>query len=118
MQRLLLEPQDFGVKSYIDACQLIFLESNLFLVAGDGEGVPCYVEPPVVAGHEFSGRVVKLGAGAGEKHKVKIGDLTVSEQIVPCEDCKYVTVQHKNCFHPKLCLDKCDRGGEESLGKI
>eukprot|EP00091_Calanus_sinicus_P005768 TRINITY_DN16275_c0_g1_i1.p2 TRINITY_DN16275_c0_g1~~TRINITY_DN16275_c0_g1_i1.p2 ORF type:complete len:102 (+),score=15.55 TRINITY_DN16275_c0_g1_i1:213-518(+) len=56
---------------------------------GDGEGVPCYVEPPVIAGHEFSGRVVKLGEGAAEKHGVKIGDLTVSEQIVPREDCKY-----------------------------
>ena len=29
-----------------------------------------------------------LGEGAAEKHGVKIGDLTVSEQIVPCEDCK------------------------------
>ena len=72
---------------------------------GDGEGVPPYVEPPVIAGHEFSGRVVKLGMsvffkrldfsyfhlgpGAGEKHGVKIGDLTVSEQIVPCKDCRY-----------------------------
>jgi len=56
---------------------------------GDGEGVPCYVEPPVIAGHEFSGRVVKLGPGAGDKHGVKLGDLTVSEQIVPCTNCKY-----------------------------
>jgi len=55
---------------------------------GDGKDVPSYVEPPVIAGHEFSGRVVKLGEGAAEKHGVKIGDLTVSEQIVPCEDCK------------------------------
>ena len=56
--------------------------------SGDGEGVPCYVEPPVIAGHEFSGRVVKLGPGAAEKHGVKLGDLTVSEQIVPCKACK------------------------------
>lgn len=55
---------------------------------GDGEGVPPYVEPPVIAGHEFSGRVVRLGPGAAEKHGVKLGDLTVSEQIVPCTDCK------------------------------
>ena len=57
---------------------------------GDGDGVPPYVEPPVIAGHEFSGRVVALGPGAGEKHGVKLGDLTVSEQIVPCTQCKYV----------------------------
>ena len=31
-----------------------------------------------------------LGAGAAERHGVKIGDLTVSEQIVPCKDCKYI----------------------------
>ena len=31
------------------------------MFAGDGAGVPQYVEPPVIAGHEFSGRVVKLG---------------------------------------------------------
>ena len=55
---------------------------------GDGDGVPPYVEPPVIAGHEFSGRVVKLGPGAAAKHGVKLGDLTVSEQIVPCTDCK------------------------------
>ena len=31
-----------------------------------------------------------LGPGAAERHGVKIGDLTVSEQIVPCKDCKYI----------------------------
>ena len=46
------------------------------------------MEPPVIAGHEFSGRVVKLGPGAAEKHGLKLGDLTVSEQIVPCKACK------------------------------
>lgn len=56
---------------------------------GDGGDVPCYVEPVVTVGHEFSGTVVALGKGAGEKHGVKIGDLTVSEQIVPCQECKY-----------------------------
>merc|ERR1719500_1555805 len=34
---------------------------------GDGDGVPPYVEPPVIAGHEFSGRVVKLGPGGGRQ---------------------------------------------------
>ena len=31
-----------------------------------------------------------VGEGAGKKHGVKLGDLTVSEQIVPCEDCRSV----------------------------
>ena len=34
---------------------------NMGVVVGDGKDVPSYVEPPVIAGHEFSGRVVKLG---------------------------------------------------------
>lgn len=56
---------------------------------GDGGDIPAYVEPVVTAGHEFSGRVVSLGEGAEELHGVKVGDLTVSEQIVPCQTCKY-----------------------------
>ena len=50
----MMELQDFGVfYTFKNLCYDIF--------SGDGEGVPCYVEPPVIAGHEFSGRVVKLG---------------------------------------------------------
>ncbi|TRY71951.1 hypothetical protein TCAL_03938 [Tigriopus californicus] len=56
---------------------------------GDGKDIPCYVEPPVIPGHEFSGEVVALGEGAAIHHGVEIGDLTVSEQIVPCHDCRY-----------------------------
>ena len=67
----MLEQQDFGVidKYHIDEEIFYDVKStldkfvltcrNIFL--GDGEGVPPYVEPPVIAGHEFSGRVVKLG---------------------------------------------------------
>ena len=42
---------------------------KLFLTdcpVGDGKDIPGYVEPVVTAGHEFSGRVVALGEGAGE----------------------------------------------------
>jgi len=49
---------------------------------GNGADVPQYVEPPVIPGHEFSGRVVALGEGAAELHGVAIGDLTVSESAV------------------------------------
>ena len=48
-----------------------------------------YCQAPVIPGHEFVGEVVALGAGAGEKHALGIGDLAVSEQIVPCEECRY-----------------------------
>lgn len=48
-----------------------------------------YCQAPVIPGHEFVGEVVSLGHGAAEKYNLKIGDLAVSEQIVPCEVCRY-----------------------------
>ena len=33
-----------------------------FIHAGDGKS-PCYVEPPMIQGHEFVGEVIKLGPG-------------------------------------------------------
>jgi threonine dehydrogenase-like Zn-dependent dehydrogenase len=55
----------------------------------DGSGG--YVEGPVIAGHEYAGRVVALGAGAGEKWNIREGDRVVAEQIVPCGECRYCT---------------------------
>jgi threonine dehydrogenase-like Zn-dependent dehydrogenase len=48
-----------------------------------------YCQPPVIPGHEFVGEVVALGEGAGEKYGLQLGDLAVSEQIVPCWECRY-----------------------------
>jgi len=48
-----------------------------------------FVDPPVIPGHEFVGEVVELGKGAAEKHGLEIGDMAVSEQIVPCWKCRY-----------------------------
>jgi threonine dehydrogenase-like Zn-dependent dehydrogenase len=48
-----------------------------------------YCQPPVTPGHEFVGEVVSLGDGAGEKYGLAEGDLAVSEQIVPCWNCRY-----------------------------
>jgi len=48
-----------------------------------------YCQAPVTPGHEFAGVVAALGEGAGEKHGLKLGDWAVSEQIVPCEECRY-----------------------------
>jgi threonine dehydrogenase-like Zn-dependent dehydrogenase len=43
----------------------------------------------MIPGHEFIGRVVALGEGAGEKHKIEIGERVISEQIVPCWQCRF-----------------------------
>ncbi len=50
---------------------------------------PAYLIAPVIPGHEFVGEVVELGEGAAEKHGLAIGDKVVSEQIVPCWQCRY-----------------------------
>lgn len=46
----------------------------------------CNIEAPVTGGHEFVGRVVEFG----EKVRgIEIGDRMVSEQIVPCGECRF-----------------------------
>jgi threonine dehydrogenase-like Zn-dependent dehydrogenase len=48
-----------------------------------------YCQAPVTPGHEFVGEVVALGEGAAEKYRLNIGDHAISEQIVPCWECRY-----------------------------
>jgi threonine dehydrogenase-like Zn-dependent dehydrogenase len=48
-----------------------------------------YCQPPVIPGHEFVGEVVALGEGASERYGLALGDLAISEQIVPCWSCRY-----------------------------
>jgi len=58
-----------------------------------------YANPPAIAGHEFIGEVVELGEGAAEKHGVKIGELAISEQIVPCGECRFCkSGKYWQCF--------------------
>ena len=48
-----------------------------------------YCQAPVIPGHEFVGQVAALGKGAGQKYGLALGDRVVSEQIVPCGQCRY-----------------------------
>ncbi|HHX43637.1 MAG TPA: alcohol dehydrogenase catalytic domain-containing protein [Chloroflexi bacterium] len=48
-----------------------------------------YCQPPITPGHEFVGEVVALGEGADERYGVAIGDRVLSEQIVPCWECRF-----------------------------
>lgn len=52
-------------------------------------GKESWVKPPVIPGHEYWGIVEALGEGAGKLHNVKIGDRVISEQIVPCGQCRF-----------------------------
>src|SRR5919202_6893191 len=55
---------------------------------GDGTQPP-YVETPVIPGHEFTGEIVDLDDEAAERWGVTVGDRVLSEQIVPCWQCRY-----------------------------
>lgn len=48
-----------------------------------------YVKPPVVPGHEFFGVVDDIGEGAAEHFGIKLGDVVIAEQIVPCDRCRF-----------------------------
>jgi threonine dehydrogenase-like Zn-dependent dehydrogenase len=48
-----------------------------------------YCQPPITPGHEFVGEVVALGEGAAEKYGLSLGDRAISEQIVPCWECRF-----------------------------
>lgn len=50
------------------------------------EQQPAYIKAPVIPGHEFIGHVVELGEGVTE---FQIGDRVISEQIVPCWECRF-----------------------------
>ncbi|SPJ32024.1 Erythritol/L-threitol dehydrogenase [Kushneria phyllosphaerae] len=50
------------------------------------EHQPAYIKAPMIPGHEFIGRVVKVGDAVKD---YKPGDRVISEQIVPCWDCRF-----------------------------
>ncbi len=52
-----------------------------------GPTQPAFMKPPVIPGHEFIGRVAEIGPGA--KGGFKLGDRVVSDQIVPCWNCRF-----------------------------
>lgn len=50
-----------------------------------------YIEAPVIGGHEFYGEVVAIGDGVSN---AAIGDHMISEQIVPCNACRFCLSGH------------------------
>jgi len=60
-----------------------------------GGGVlPPWNDPPVVAGHEFIGRVVAIGDNAAKRTGLALNDMAVAEQIVPCGTCRFCKEGH------------------------
>jgi threonine dehydrogenase-like Zn-dependent dehydrogenase len=83
-------PQEILVK--VEACGICAGDIKTFRGApsfwGDKDQ-PAYIKAPMIPGHEFVTRAVALGPGAAEKHKVAVGDRLISEQIVPCWQCRF-----------------------------
>jgi L-iditol 2-dehydrogenase len=78
-------PQEVIIK--IDAAGICGSDGKCF--SGATSFWDSWVKAPVVPGHEFFGTVVELGAGAGEKFGLKLGDKCIAEQIYPCDRCRY-----------------------------
>ena len=55
---------------------------------------PAWAETEVIPGHEFVGRVVELDDAAADRWGIEVGDRVVSEQIVPCWECRYCVRGH------------------------
>ena len=53
------------------------------------ENRPAWAETEVIPGHEFVGEVVEIDVAARRRWNVAVGDRVVSEQIVPCGECRY-----------------------------
>ena len=84
-------PDDIIIQ--VEACGICASDIKTFQGApsfwGDDKGQPRYVKAPMIPGHEFIGHAVELGENVAREGKYKVGDRLISEQIVPCEKCRY-----------------------------
>ena len=55
---------------------------------GDKEQ-PAYIKAPMIPGHEFVGIAVELGENIARRGEFHLGERLISEQIVPCEECRF-----------------------------
>ena len=53
------------------------------------ENRPAWAKPDTIPGHEFVGEVVEIDDEASQRWGLQVGDRAVSEQIVPCWECRY-----------------------------
>ena len=83
-------PDDIIIK--VEACGICAgdIKANEGAVSfWGGKGQPKYIKSPMIPGHEFIGYAVEVGDNVAAKGKFKVGDRVISEQIVPCWDCRF-----------------------------
>ncbi len=56
-----------------------------------GPTQPAYIKAPVIPGHEFIGFIVEMGKNI---KGFEIGDRVVSDQIIPCWECRFCKTGH------------------------
>ncbi|HEY0792227.1 MAG TPA: alcohol dehydrogenase catalytic domain-containing protein [Chthoniobacterales bacterium] len=84
------EPDDIIIK--VEACGICAGDIKSYVGAESfwgGNGQPAYIKAPMIPGHEFIGHVVELGDNVQKKGEVHLGDRLISEQIVPCWECRF-----------------------------
>lgn len=93
------EPGEGEVLVEIESCGICAADPKIYYGNAYFSSV-AYSHAPMVAGHEFMGRVVKLGPGAAEKYNLKVGDRAIAENIVPCGECYYCRHGQYNLCDP------------------
>jgi 2-desacetyl-2-hydroxyethyl bacteriochlorophyllide A dehydrogenase len=93
------ELRDEEVLVEIESCGICAADPKIYYGTAYFAEV-AYRNAPIVAGHEFMGRVVALGPGAAEKHGLKIGDRAIAENIVPCGKCYWCKRGQYNLCDP------------------
>ncbi len=93
------EPGEGEVLVEIESCGICAADPKIYYGNAYFSKV-AYSHAPMVAGHEFMGRVVKLGPGAAEKYNLQVGDRAIAENIVPCGNCYYCKHGQYNLCDP------------------
>ncbi|MFC1981751.1 zinc-binding dehydrogenase, partial [Chloroflexota bacterium] len=93
------EPGTEEVLVEIESCGICAADPKIYYGAAYFAQA-AYAHAPIVAGHEFLGRVVELGPGAAEKYELKVGDRAIAENIVPCGKCYWCKRGQYNLCDP------------------
>lgn len=93
------EPGEGEILVEVESCGICAADPKIYYGNAYFSKV-AYSHAPIVAGHEFMGRVVKLGPGAAEKYNLQVGDRAIAENIVPCGECYYCRHGQYNLCDP------------------
>ena len=95
-------PGDGEMLIKVEACGICAGDIKAYAgAAAFWEGDEPYMKTPVIPGHEFVGKVIELGPNV--KGGFKVGDRVISEQLVPCWECRYCKTGHYSMCQKHDC---------------